>query len=91
MSRGNCLVFAVRLYARQIRRWVRAGMPAGEEPYLLFRPSRNRPRWIPHTLVGKWRRGHMQVVSYKPREPQDVRWFNAWQRWKFDGSSKWGD
>ncbi len=91
MSLGNCVVFAVRLYVRRVRRWRRAGMPKGQEPYLLFRPSRSNPRWIPHTLVGVWRGGRMQVVSYKPTRPEDVRWWNAWRRWRFDGHTGWGD
>lgn len=66
-------------------------MEEGREPYLLIRPSRSKPRWIPHMLVGFWRGGRMQVVSYKPREPEDVRWWNAWTRWRFDGRTDWGD
>jgi hypothetical protein len=91
MSLGNCVAFAVRLYVRRRRRWKARGCPVGEEPYLMLRPSRLEPRWLPHFLVGHWRRGRMQVVSYKPDDKSPLPWYRLHEAAQFRGHTDWGD
>lgn len=90
--RSNCLIWAVWEYARQLRAWVRAGMPKGREPYLLARPSRYRPRWVPHFLVGQRdQAGGMALRSYKPISGKDAPWWAVLTRLLFSGHEQAGD
>jgi len=93
MARSNCLIWALGTYAVRLRAWVRAGMPAGLEPYLTLRPSRSRPRWVPHFLVAQRdpETGAMELDSYKPVEPVDVPWWRVWTRLLFKGRAVRGD
>lgn len=90
--RSNCLIWGLWAYAVQLRAWVRAGMPKGREPYLLVRPSRLRPRWLPHVLVGQMDgEGRMRMRSYVPVSGADLPWFLAWLGLLFKGHEVEGD
>lgn len=79
MSRSNCIVFGLALYARRRRK--------GEEAYLVFRRSRFS-RFCPHLLVMRRRKtGSWQLVSYKPTNPTERKLPPA----LFEGGSKFGD
>lgn len=91
--RSNCLIWALWTYAVRLRAWVRCGMPKGGEPYLVIRPSRFRPRWVPHFLVGELDResGVMDLDSYKPIAGKDVSGWLVWLRLLFRGRVERGD
>jgi hypothetical protein len=91
--RSNCLIWALWSYVARVRSWCRAGMPKGQEPYLLVRPSRYRPRWVPHFLVGKLDQdsGVMDLQSYKPVAGKDVSGWLVWLRLFFIGRPARGD
>jgi hypothetical protein len=60
MSRSNCVVFALRLYVRRVRK--------GREGYLMWRRSRLR-NVLGHVLYAEQRRhGGWRVVSWCPIE-----------------------
>ncbi len=91
---SNCWIWAELEYWRRRRAWVRAGMPAGGEPYRVSRPSRHEPRrLIDHHLVGRWSDSRQAVVveSFKPVAPRPVPWWMAWTRLLFRGSVQQGD
>lgn len=90
--RSNCIIWALWTYAVRLRQWARAGMPKEREPYLLIRPSRFRPRWVPHMLVGQRDSTFgMRLHSYKPIAGRDVPWYLAWLRFLFKGQVEEGD
>lgn len=89
---SNCYLWARSRYRELESAWIKAGRPAGQEPYILRRPSRSEPRSVPHFLVG--RRDHtgvMELESFKPDEPKNVPWYMAWSRLLFRGSVHRGD
>jgi hypothetical protein len=89
---SNCWLWARVLYRRRHRAWVAAGRPVGREPYMVTRPSRHRPRWLRHYLVGTLEAdGRISVVSLKPIEPTDVPPWLAWTHAWFDGMPTHGD
>jgi hypothetical protein len=89
---SNCLRWARVLYLRRLRAWMAAGCKVGQEPYILIRPSRNRPRWLPHVLVGKLDEdGRISPVSLKPLVPTDEPWWRAWRHTWFRGVPTEGD
>lgn len=89
--RSNCLLWALWAYAVQLRAWVRDGMPKGREPYLMIRPSRLRPRWLPHVLVAQRDGAGLRVESYTPTVKADVPWYLAWTCLLFAGEVTEGD
>ena len=91
--RSNCLFWAIGAYFARLLAWMRAGMPKGAEPYLLIRPSRSMPRWVPHFLVGKHDQesGVMELESYKPIKPEDVPWYRLPAHLWFKGRVERGD
>jgi hypothetical protein len=89
--RSNCVVIALIAWVRMWRRWVRRGRPHGGEPYLLIRQSRLLPALIPHVLVGRWSRGRMVVLSFKPLNVHNLPWWEAWRALIFRGRIVRGD
>lgn len=90
--RSNCLIFALRLYARRHRRWRRLRLPFDRQPHIGWRSSRLAPHWVPHwhyyerRASGSWR-----FVSFKPLDPKPLPWWLSWRAVWFCGSIKWGD
>ena len=89
--RSNCLIFAVALYRRRLRRWERLGRPVGLEPRIESRMSRLAPLKVPHYLyeercVYGWRR-----VSFVPVDHRPLRWWQVWRVLVFKGRVKRGD
>lgn len=91
--RSNCLFWLIPVYRRAIARWVRAGLPPGQEPYIVIRPSRKAPRWIPHFLLGYYSQstGIMRMTSFKPIDPSDVPWWKFFLHLWFKGREVEGD
>lgn len=91
--RSNCLIWALWNYVGKVRTWARSGMPKGQEPYLVLRPSRFRPRWVPHFLVGKLDKdtGAMDLESFKPVAGKDVPVWLVWLKVLFVGRVERGD
>lgn len=90
--RSNCIIWALWTYAARLRAWIRDGMPEQREPYLMVRPSRFRPRWVPHVLVAQWDSTFgLRVHSYKPINGREVPWYLAWTRLLFRGREEEGD
>lgn len=90
--RTNCLIFAVRLYVRLLRRWRRdreAGKPT-PVPRLVFRQSYIKGGPF-HVLVGRSRRdGSVRLVSYKPGADIEVKPYMG-HAVVFRGCVVWGD
>lgn len=89
---SNCWAWGLVEFARLHAAWRRAGMPKGLEPFLMLRPSRSRPRLIPHLLVGVNSPDlDLPVRSYTPLHRRDVPWWLAWTRLAFRGQVTSGD
>lgn len=92
MRYGNCLFWAVIEWNRAVYNWRNAGAMPGREPVLIIRPSRSRPRWVPHFLVAHQEHGVIQEpMSFKPAAPIDTPWYLAWTHFVFVGSVRTGD
>jgi hypothetical protein len=89
----NCWVYAAQQWEREYLAWSAAGYPEGAEPYGVVRGSRKRPKWIPHALVGTREResGLMDLVSFKPDDPEDAPVWAFWRRTEFKGRVHRGD
>jgi hypothetical protein len=88
--RSNCLIFALRLYRRLLRRWER-NLDRGlltPRPRLVWRGSFIAGGPF-HVLVGRGRRdGTLRVVSYKPTTAAKPFLVDALG---FRGRVVWGD
>ena len=80
MSRANCLIFAVRLWARR-----------GRRGYISVRRSRLAPSWVPHFLYAEIRRGRVRFVQFVPDDTSLLPWWLVWRAGRFCGHVKWGD
>jgi hypothetical protein len=78
VSRGNCLVFALMLYARRGRK-----VPARRR-YLMWRAS-----WtlVGHVMYAERRHYGLRIVHYTPDDPRP----RILPPPVFRGHSKWGD
>lgn len=90
---SNCLLWLIPAYRRAIIEWMRAGMPEGREPYIVIRPSRKKPRWVPHFLLGFHHSADrtIDLTSFKPVEPVDVPWWRVFLHFWFKGHVVKGD
>lgn len=95
--RSNCILFALALYRRRVRRrrprWISIEgeryfvlWRSGDGSYILIRPSR-LGSWLPHMLYGEARPGGWRVVHFVPANPK----VKAVPPPLFRGRSRWGD
>ena len=77
MRRSNCIIFAVKLYARRRRK--------GEHGYIVVRKS--HWGWFPHMLYARVHRGKVRLVSYVPNLPKP----KGLPAPLFRGKPMWGD
>jgi hypothetical protein len=90
--RSNCLIFALRLYARRYLRWRRGGRDPTKQPYIVLRRSRLAPKVVPHILYAERRAsGSWRLVSFVPVRSAPLTWRNFWFSALFIGRIKWGD
>jgi hypothetical protein len=90
--RSNCLIWALKEYARREVVWLRAGAQWGYEPKLSFRRSRHRPRQIWHVTVQQYEAGRMVGEwGFVPLKPIDGSIWVAWTRIRYEGRVVEGD
>jgi hypothetical protein len=95
--RSNCLIWSWLLFRRRFRAWVKAGRPAGLEPYWVKRPTRNEPTEVLGVTIWHYFVGHLGpdgnivVASFKPIAPTDVPWWLGWSHAWFEGRAVYGD
>lgn len=93
MKKSNCLLFAILLYIRLYRRWLRIGKPKEQEPYFVIRFSRLRPEKMPHFLVGIRlnKLGNLRLVSWKPVDKTPLPLLKLHTALRTKGIVEWGD
>ena len=89
--RSNCLIFAVLLYRRRMRRWRARGSPIGYEPRIESRQSRLAPLKVPHYLYCEKCHYGLREVSYIPLDHRPLRWWQVWRVILFTGRVRRGD
>lgn len=94
MTRGNCLLFALRRWRQLQREWRAAGRPCDRVPCIVQRPSRLVPHWVPHWVVGWWH-PHTATVhdaeSFVPEDKTPLPWWQVWRALWFAGRVQRGD
>lgn len=92
--RSNCIVFAVRRYARLWGQWVSEGKPKGRTPGIVLRPSDLKPEEVQHWIAGWWRRGSLTMEdaqSFAPLNTEPLPWWLLWQALWCEGYIRYGD
>ena len=91
---SNCFLWAHWRERQLWREWERRGRPLHMVPCIQRRPSRSRPYWTRHWVVGWWcyqTRQLADVEAFVPDHRRQVPWWLAWTRLVFKGHVKRGD
>lgn len=72
---SNCIVEAAREFWRMHRAWRAEGRPSGGEPYIWIRSSRLAGDWVPHVGIGHKDGARWVMRSFKPDNPNPLRWW----------------
>jgi hypothetical protein len=89
----NCWVWAAQEWWRLMRQWLRDGRQPGKQPYFNTRASDLSPWWLMHSLVSPGPNpdsGVMPLESFKPDDPVQLPWWQAWRKWSFEGRVRKG-
>jgi hypothetical protein len=94
--KSNCIREAWREWRKRYRAWKQSGYIHGQEPYFVWRGSRLVPHYLPHALVGQWKRcehcgGGIEVESFTPHDTSPLKWWQSWRALRFHGEWKRGD
>jgi hypothetical protein len=91
---GNCVLYAVLQYRRQVRHWRAAGSPPGMEPRLVIRPSRMAPDPVPTVSLAMpldETGTRLHYAKFQPVDTRPLRWWQVWRVCCFKGRVVQGD
>jgi hypothetical protein len=85
---SNCWVEGLREFRWRYRWWAAEGYPRASRPWIRLQPSKSRPHWVLHMVVGGAR---MPAIEFVPLVRRDVPAWLVWTRALFRGRHRPAD